>query len=233
MRRPSRAPAPLAPASPYRAVSARRDSSERPSGAPDSAHSKRLTRLLAVPARPRAELAEVADDLAVLRLEGAVLADLGEIAAAGPAVDRALAVEGADGVGARAGVDPRRPVAGVDDVVARAAAQDVALARGVAARVPVAPDDVLAAAAGDGVGAVVAEQLVVLRAAGDRVPGVVDRLGEDAVDVRPARVRDLVAAADRRVAVTPRALHAGVHAGARAVVALGVSARARGGREKD
>src|SRR3954465_15851028 len=102
----------LAPAPPYCAVSARRDSSERPSGAPDRAHSKRLTRLLAVPVRPRAELAEVADDLAVLRLEGAVLADLREVAAAGPAVDRALAVEGPDGVGARAGVDPGRPGAG-------------------------------------------------------------------------------------------------------------------------
>src|SRR4051794_10085598 len=230
-----RAPGAFAPAPPYCAVSARRDSSERPSGAPDRAHSKRLTRLLAVPVRPRAELAEVADDLAVLRLEGAVLADLREVAAAGPAVDRALAVEGPDGVGARAGVDPGRPVAWVDDVVARAAAQDVALARGVAARVPVAPDDVLAGAAGDGVVAVVAEQLVVVRAAGDRVPGVIDRLGEHAVDVRPARVRDLVAAADRRVAVTPRALHAGVHAGARVVAALRARRGAgdRGGRGRE
>src|SRR4051795_6964272 len=109
-------------------VRERRAPSERPSGAPQAPHPQRLTRLLAVPVRPRSERAEVADDLAVLRLEGAVLADLREVAAAGPAVDRALAVEGADGVGARAGVDPGRAVAGVDDVVARAAAQDVALA---------------------------------------------------------------------------------------------------------
>src|SRR4051794_26673629 len=85
-----RAPGAFAPAPPYCAVSARRDSSERPSGAPDRAHSKRLTRLLAVPVRSRAELAEVADDLAVLRLEGTVLADLREVAAASAAVDHAL-----------------------------------------------------------------------------------------------------------------------------------------------
>src|SRR5262249_51358354 len=143
---------------------------------------ERLARLLAVAVGLGPELAEVADDLAVLRLEGAVLADLRDVAAAGPAVDRALAEEGADDVRARAGPGPRRPVAGVDDVVARAADQDVALARGVAARVPVAPDDVLAGAAVDRVVAVAAEQFVVVRATGDRVAGAVDRLGEDAVD---------------------------------------------------
>src|SRR3954449_5204221 len=189
-----------------------------------------LARLQAAAVAVGAELAEVADDLAVAQLERAVHAH-SDLIAARAAVDRALAVERPDVVLAGAGDDLGRAVARVDEVVAGAAAQDVSLVLVVRVRVPVAPQDVVARAAREVVGAVVAEQLVVARAADLRAAGAVEDLPQDAGDRRPALVGDLVAAAAGLAAVARTALHPRGDVAADVDGVAAGAARAVGGRK--